>query len=200
MAPFPLSLASRKLNLLLFKVPKYHWFLFLTTFALPSPGFLALHPNCACLLSHSVVSDSLQPQWTVACQPSLSMGFVRQERILEWVAMFYCRGPSQPRDQTCVSCITRQILHHYAWEVGREATQEALLPKLGEPQTSSSTIRVETSENTRNMCLNAGGLCKGQLESLLDNISSLSYAFGQRSGPSSSSLSRWHCLLLINDQ
>ena len=78
-------------------------------------------------------------------------GFVRQERILEWVAIFYCRGSSQPRDQTCISCITRQILHHYAWEVGREATQEALLPKLGEPQTSSSTIRVETLENTRNV-------------------------------------------------
>ena len=55
-----------------------------------------------------VVSDSLQPQWTVALQASLSMGFVRQERILEWVAIFYCRGSSQPRDQTC------RLLHYQA--------------------------------------------------------------------------------------
>ena len=33
----------------------------------------------ACLLGHSVVSDSLRPPWTVAHQASLSMGFPRQE-------------------------------------------------------------------------------------------------------------------------
>ena len=33
---------------------------------------------CACMLSHSVVSDSLI-SWTVACQVPLSMGFSRQE-------------------------------------------------------------------------------------------------------------------------
>ena len=32
----------------------------------------------ACLLSHSVVSDSVTV-WTLACQASLSMGFSRQE-------------------------------------------------------------------------------------------------------------------------
>ena len=44
-APIPLSLAPWKLNLPLFKVPKYYWFLFFTTFALPSCGFLDFHPN-----------------------------------------------------------------------------------------------------------------------------------------------------------
>ena len=33
----------------------------------------------ACMLSHSVASDSLQPPWTVACWAPLSMGFPRQE-------------------------------------------------------------------------------------------------------------------------
>ena len=41
-------------------------------------------------------------------------------RILEWVAIFYSREQSQPRDQTwvsCASCIGRQILYHCAtWE------------------------------------------------------------------------------------
>ena len=32
-----------------------------------------------CVLSRSVVSDSLQPLWTIVCQAPLSMGFSRQE-------------------------------------------------------------------------------------------------------------------------
>ena len=38
-----------------------------------------------------------------------------QARILEWVAIFYSRGSSQPRDHTCISsisCIGRWILYH----------------------------------------------------------------------------------------
>ena len=35
--------------------------------------------NDACVLSHSVVSSSLQPPWTVAWQAPLSMGFSKQE-------------------------------------------------------------------------------------------------------------------------
>ena len=38
-------------------------------------------------------------------------------RILEWVASSYSRRSFQPRDQTHVSCIGRQILYHCAiWE------------------------------------------------------------------------------------
>ena len=33
-------------------------------------------------------------------------------RILEWVAIFYSRGTSQPRNQICISCIDRWILYH----------------------------------------------------------------------------------------
>ena len=32
--------------------------------------------------------------------------------ILQWVATPFSRGSSQPRDQTRVSCIRRQILYH----------------------------------------------------------------------------------------
>ena len=37
---------------------------------------------------------------------------ISQARILEWVAISFSRGSSQPRYQTCVSCIDRQILYH----------------------------------------------------------------------------------------
>ena len=37
---------------------------------------------------------------------------ILQARTLEWVAVSSSRGSSQPRDQTCVSCIGRQILYH----------------------------------------------------------------------------------------
>ena len=57
-----------------------------------------------CVCSHSVVSDSLWPPWTVARQAPLSMGIL-QARILEWVAMPSSRGSSWPRDRTQVSSI-----------------------------------------------------------------------------------------------
>ena len=41
-------------------------------------------------------------------------------RTVEWVAMFFSKGSSGPRDWTCVSCIGRQILYYWA-------TREALI-------------------------------------------------------------------------
>ena len=58
-----------------------------------------------CVLSLSVMSDSLQPIRTVAHQTPLFMGIL-QERILECVAIPFSRGSSQPGDQTKVSYIT----------------------------------------------------------------------------------------------
>ena len=52
------------------------------------------------------------------CSPSgSSVPGILQARILEWVAMPFSRGSSQPRDRTHisqVSCIGRQILYHWA--------------------------------------------------------------------------------------
>ena len=56
--------------------------------------------------------------WTVAYQVPPSMGFF-QPRILEWVAIFFSRRSSQPRDWTRVSCI-----------VGRHFTVWATYPRL----------------------------------------------------------------------
>ena len=74
---------------------------------------LALFGQC------SVMSDSLRlPDCS---PPGSSVHGMLQARILEWVAVSYSRGPSAPRGWThvsCVSCIGRQILYHWAiWEV-----------------------------------------------------------------------------------
>ena len=54
--------------------------------------------------------------WTVACQTPLSMKNF-QARILEWIAISYSRGSSQPRVQNHVSCSGKQILDQCAiWE------------------------------------------------------------------------------------
>ena len=49
--------------------------------------------------------------------PDSSDHGISQARILEWIAIFFPRGSSQPRDLTCISCISGQILYHWAtWE------------------------------------------------------------------------------------
>ena len=48
--------------------------------------------------------------------PGSSVRGILQARILEWVAIFSCRGSSQPGDGThvsCISCIGRWVLYHY---------------------------------------------------------------------------------------
>ena len=49
--------------------------------------------------------------------PGSSVHGIFQARILEWVAISFSRGFSQPRDQTFISCVSRigrQILYHWA--------------------------------------------------------------------------------------
>ena len=73
-------------------------------------AFLFLH---VCMSRCSVMSDSLRP--LDHSLPVSSVHRLLQARIVEWVAISYCRGSSQPRDQahvSCVPCIGRWILHH----------------------------------------------------------------------------------------
>ena len=50
-----------------------------------------------CAFSRLVVSRLFATPWTVVCQAPRSMGIL-QARILEWVAIPFSRGSSQPRD------------------------------------------------------------------------------------------------------
>ena len=57
-------------------------------------------------VSCSFVSESFVPQWTVALYPMAPLTHeILQARILEWVAISFSRGSSQPSDGTRVSCV-----------------------------------------------------------------------------------------------
>ena len=49
--------------------------------------------------------------WTVAYQAPLSIGFF-QAVVLEWIAISFSRGSSQPRDQTRFSLIVNKHYYH----------------------------------------------------------------------------------------
>ena len=68
---------------------------------------------------HSTCSVMCQLIVTLDCSlPGSSVQGISQARILEWVAISFSRWSSQPRDLTCLFCIVRQILYHWAtWEV-----------------------------------------------------------------------------------
>ena len=63
--------------------------------------------------------------------PSSSVHGISQARTLEWVAISSSRGSSQPKDQThisCIFCIGRQILCHWAiWDPLRMWTMYRLV-------------------------------------------------------------------------
>ena len=74
----------------------------------PSTAPASVHLS-ACM--HQSLQDSLQESCLTLCNPKhcsppgSSVHGILQARILQWVAMPSSRGSSQPRDQTCVSCV-----------------------------------------------------------------------------------------------
>ena len=73
-------------------------------------------------VSHSVVSDSATP-WTVAHQAPLLMEILKA-RILEWVAVPFSKGSSQPRGQTPVFHIAGRLFAVWAT---REAPKHLII-------------------------------------------------------------------------
>ena len=50
--------------------------------------------------------------------PGFSVHGIFQARILEWVAISFSRGSSQPRDRTCISCMTGRSFNPSAiWQM-----------------------------------------------------------------------------------
>ena len=62
-----------------------------------------------CVCVHSVASCCGHMD---CCPPGSSVHGILLARILEWVAISYPRGSSQPRDRTCVSCISSNPWPH----------------------------------------------------------------------------------------
>ena len=76
------------------------------------PEFYALYA-CVCAKSHQ---SHLTLCNLMDCSlPGSSVHGILQARTLEGIAVPSSRGPSQPRDQTCISCIScigRRLLYH----------------------------------------------------------------------------------------
>ena len=51
--------------------------------------------------------------------PGSSVQGLSQARILEWIVISFFKGSLWPRDQTCISCIGRQVLYYWATREGR---------------------------------------------------------------------------------
>ena len=68
-------------------------------------------PCCYCFVAklHPILCNPMD-----CYLPGSSVHGIFQARILKWVAISFSRVSSWPRDQTCISCITRRILYHWA--------------------------------------------------------------------------------------
>ena len=90
-----------------------------------SPTLFMVHQ---CFLSELIITMNVRVECMPSAQsclilwdtldyspPGSSVHGIRPARILKWVAISSSRGSSQPRDRTCVSCIScfgRRILYH----------------------------------------------------------------------------------------
>ena len=85
-------------------------------------------------VSHSVVSTLCDP---MDCSPpGSSVHGILQARILEWVAISFSRGSSQPRDRTQVSCIAGRFFTIWATrEAERGPLSSSLFHLLAPPCT-----------------------------------------------------------------
>ena len=64
-----------------------------------------------------------------------------QARILVWVAISFSRGSSWPKDPTCVSCLSREILYCWVtWEVETRITLNYLVFVFSLPTCQASTM------------------------------------------------------------
>ena len=73
--------------------------------------------------------------------PGSSVHGISQTRILEWVAISSSGEFSQPRDQTYVSCIGRQILYQWAtWEAQRQAHSSSYLKSINQAANQSPCL------------------------------------------------------------
>ena len=74
-------------------------------------NYVMWHCCCCCVVTRSNPTLCDPIDYSL---PGSSVHGIFQARILKWVAISFSRGSSHPRDQTCISCISRQILYHWA--------------------------------------------------------------------------------------
>ena len=108
-----------------FSFVSMHIFTFL--FLLWSVGYLEV--CCLASIKWSEVAWScLTLCDPMGCSLPHSVHGIFQARVLEWVAISFSRGSSQPRDQTQVSCI---VSRHFTVSATREVQSESCLVVYG---------------------------------------------------------------------
>ena len=128
---FILLMISCAVQLFIFSLMLPHFFIFAFvnfTFGVKSKK-ITVKTNVkerACMLSHSVVSDSVT-LWTVVHQSPLSMGFFSGENTGVG-CHFLLQGSSQPKDWTRVSCVCCLVGGFFTcWVTGEAQVFKSLL-------------------------------------------------------------------------
>ena len=96
--------------------------------------------RCMCTCAKSLQSGPTLCDPTDYSPPGSSAHGILQARILEWVAIFSSRGSFWPTDQTCISCIIRRVLHHWATKEAHVECGSVLLYTLFLQQTWKAGI------------------------------------------------------------
>ena len=98
------------------RIPQLPFFQMSCTFLWLHGGWLSSEDMCVCVCVVWPLSYVLLFCYPMDCSPArCSARGIFQAKILDWVAIFFSRVSSQPRDQTHTSwdsCIGRQILYH----------------------------------------------------------------------------------------
>ena len=97
--------------------------------------------------------------WTVCSLPGSSVHGIFQARILEWVAIFFSRGSSRPRDQTQVSRIAGRLLTIWATREVSSPTRKSAL-KVAPKWTTSYFIWIWKTALYRYYCDEEYGISK----------------------------------------
>ena len=98
--------------------------------------------------------------------PSSSVHGISQAKIREQVAMPFSTGSSEPRDQTHVSCIGRQVLYH--WAIREDPILSTFYNKFPKP-----TFK-ENQNTFKNPFLERKGMLGNKISAILkDNQSNL---------------------------
>ena len=74
-------------------------------------GCTLMYWACVCAVSQSCPALCNPMDYS---RPRSSVHGIFQARTMQWAAISFSRGSSWPRNQTCVSCIVRWILYHWA--------------------------------------------------------------------------------------
>ena len=136
---------------------------------------------CVCVSAHVCSSCLTLSNSTDCSPPGSSFHGISQARLLEWVVISFSRESSWPGDWTrasCLSCISRQILYHWAnWSVQNEFLLSS--KALGQAEFSLSfswtLIYLESPKGNPSCIMHPASLKKQEYQAALEAVSTPLY-------------------------